>query len=71
MTGLPASQIMAHFDGKGKPIAVTNKKDEPNGLKDVVPNFAPRVKAPKAPRGKKGATAAQGSDLFNSLIDLS
>jgi len=39
MTGLPASQIMAHFDGKGNPTAVTNKRDEPNGLKDV-PNFA-------------------------------
>ena len=39
MSGLPASQIMAHFDGGGNPIAVTNKRDEPNGLKDV-PNFA-------------------------------
>jgi TP901 family phage tail tape measure protein len=40
MSGLPASQIMAHFDKSGNPIAVTNKRDEPNGLKDVVPNFA-------------------------------
>lgn len=54
MTGLPASQIMAHFDGKGNPIAVTNKKDEPNGLKDItnskgyVPNFAKkRTRYPK------------------------
>jgi len=39
MSGLPASQIMTHFDGGGNPIAVTNKRDEPNGLKDV-PNFA-------------------------------
>jgi len=39
MSGLPASQIMAHFDGGGNPLAVTNKRDEPNGLKDV-PNFA-------------------------------
>lgn len=39
MSGLPASQIMAHFDRGGNPIAVTNKRDEPNGLKDV-PNFA-------------------------------
>lgn len=39
MSGLPASQIRAHFDQKGNPIAVTNKRDEPNGLKDV-PNFA-------------------------------
>jgi len=39
MSGLPASQIMAHFDGVGNPVAVTNKRDEPNGLKDV-PNFA-------------------------------
>jgi len=31
---------MAHFDEGGNPIAVTNKRDEPNGLKDVVPNFA-------------------------------
>jgi TP901 family phage tail tape measure protein len=37
--GVPASQIMAHFDRGGNPIAVTNKIDEPNGLKDV-PNFA-------------------------------
>lgn len=41
MTGLPASQIMAHFDSKGSPTAVTNRRDEPNGLKDV-PNFAPK-----------------------------
>ena len=37
--GVPASQIMAHFDRGGNPIAVTNKIDEPNGLKDI-PNFA-------------------------------
>jgi hypothetical protein len=69
--GVPASQIMAHFDGGGNPIAVTNKIDEPNGLKDVVPNFAPRVKPPKAPRGKKGATADQVSDLFSSFFSQS
>lgn len=50
MTGLPASQIMAHFDKNGNPIAVTNKKDEPNGLRDVrskgyVPNFAKKEPA--------------------------
>ena len=39
MSGLPVSQIMAHFDRGGNPVAVTNKRDEPNGLKDV-PNFA-------------------------------
>jgi hypothetical protein len=57
MTGLPVSQIMAHFDGKGNPIAVTNKRDEPNGLKDV-PNFAP-------PRGggRGGARGGKGSSL--------
>ena len=35
MSGLPDSKIMAHFDEMGNPIAVTNKRDEPNGLKDV------------------------------------
>ena len=40
MSGLPASQIMAHFDRGGNPVAVTNTRDEPNGLKDIVPNFA-------------------------------
>jgi hypothetical protein len=44
--GVPASQIMAHFDGGGNPIAVTNKIDEPNGLKDV-PNFAKKTKKQK------------------------
>jgi len=34
--GIPVSQIRAHFDGLGNPIAVTNKKDEPNGLKDAI-----------------------------------
>jgi len=50
MTGLPASQIMTHFDKNGNPIAVTNKKHEPNGLRDVrskgyVPNFAKKEPA--------------------------
>ena len=69
MTGLPVSQIMAHFDKSGNPIAVTNKKDEPNGLKDVVPNFAPRVRVPKGGKGPKGATAAEASDLFGSFVN--
>jgi TP901 family phage tail tape measure protein len=69
MTGLPVSQIMAHFDKSGNPIAVTNKKDEPNGLKDVVPNFAPRVRVPKGAKGPKGATAAEASDLFGSFVN--
>ena len=34
--GLPLSQIRAHFDGGGNPIAVTNTRDEPNGLKDAI-----------------------------------
>jgi len=51
MTGLPASQIIFHFDGKGNPTAVTNKRDEPNGLKDIVPNFA-RPSLPRDARGR-------------------
>lgn len=60
MTGLPASQIMAHFDKSGNPIAVTNKKDEPNGLKDVVPNFA-------APRVNFSALSKSVKNLFGKL----
>jgi len=66
MTGLPASQIMAHFDGKGNPIAVTNKKDEPRGLNDVinkskgyVPNFAP-FRGPGGRFAKKPTGNAEG-----------
>jgi hypothetical protein len=60
MTGLPVSQIMAHFDKSGNPIAVTNKKDEPNGLKDVVPNFA-------APRVNFSALSKSVKNLFSKL----
>lgn len=56
--GVPVSQIRAHFDGSGNPVAVTNTRDEPNGLKDAIsrekkgigmyakgsiPNFAKRL----------------------------
>jgi TP901 family phage tail tape measure protein len=34
--GVPVSQIRAHFDSMGNPIAVTNTRDEPNGLKDAI-----------------------------------
>ncbi len=34
--GIPVSQIRAHFDKSGSPIAVTNTRDEPNGLKDAI-----------------------------------
>ena len=34
--GVPVSQIRAHFDKSGNPIAVTNTRDEPNGLKDAI-----------------------------------
>ena len=34
--GVPVSQIRAHFDPSGNPIAVTNTRDEPNGLKDAI-----------------------------------
>lgn len=34
--GVPVSQIRAHFDPMGNPIAVTNTRDEPNGLKDAI-----------------------------------
>jgi hypothetical protein len=34
--GVPVSQIRAHFDQSGNPIAVTNTRDEPNGLKDAI-----------------------------------
>ena len=59
MSGLPASQIMAHFDGGGNPIAVTNKRDEPNGLKDV-PNFA-------IPKGLLRLLSSRGSGLTNPI----
>jgi TP901 family phage tail tape measure protein len=34
--GIPVSKIRAHFDGMGSPVAVTNTRDEPNGLKDAI-----------------------------------
>jgi TP901 family phage tail tape measure protein len=34
--GIPVSRIRAHFDQSGNPIAVTNTRDEPNGLKDAI-----------------------------------
>jgi len=34
--GVPISQIRAHFDKSGSPVAVTNTRDEPNGLKDAI-----------------------------------
>jgi len=34
--GVPVSQIRAHFDKNGNPMAVTNTRDEPNGLKDAI-----------------------------------
>jgi TP901 family phage tail tape measure protein len=34
--GVPVSQIRAHFDKSGNPVAVTNTRDEPNGLKDAI-----------------------------------
>lgn len=34
--GIPVSQIRAHFDPMGNPVAVTNTRDEPNGLKDAI-----------------------------------
>lgn len=68
MTGLPVSQIMAHFDSKGNPIAVTNKKDEPNGLRDV-PNFAPRVR-PTARKGKKPDANQISGELRSFFAEL-
>jgi len=44
--GIPYSQMRIHTDQNGQPIAVTNKKDEPRGMKDVgrsggyIPNYA-------------------------------
>ena len=77
MSGLPASQIMAHFDGKGNPLAVTNKRDEPRGLQDV-PNFAiPRSLLKRFAKFKRGTfgnpisaslEVLQGSFL-SSIID--
>jgi len=34
--GVPVSQIRAHFDKNGSAVAVTNTRDEPNGLKDAI-----------------------------------
>ena len=70
MSGLPASQIMAHFDGGGNPLAVTNKRDEPNGLKDV-PNFAiPRSLLRFLSTRNKGLTnpVSGGSELFGGNL---
>jgi TP901 family phage tail tape measure protein len=77
MSGLPASQIMAHFDGKGNPLAVTNKRDEPRGLQDV-PNFAiPRSLLKRFAQFKRGTfgnpisaslEVLQGSFL-SSIVD--
>ena len=61
--GIPYNQMRVHTAADGHPIAVTNKKDEPNGLKDVrgmnrgyIPNFA----APKPPpMGSSGPDFSQ------------
>jgi TP901 family phage tail tape measure protein len=34
--GIPVNKIRAHFDGMGNPVAVTNTRDEPNGLRDAI-----------------------------------
>jgi TP901 family phage tail tape measure protein len=34
--GIPVNKIRAHFDDMGNPVAVTNTRDEPNGLKDAI-----------------------------------
>jgi len=34
--GVPVNQIRAHFDPMGNPFAVTNTRDERNGLKDAI-----------------------------------
>jgi TP901 family phage tail tape measure protein len=69
--GVPVSQIRAHFDQSGNPIAVTNIRDEPNGLKDAIgrekqgigmaargfiPNYAP-------PRGVPAGMSTTGLTL--------
>ncbi len=34
--GVPVNKIRAHFDEYGNPVAVTNTRDEKNGLKDAI-----------------------------------
>ena len=34
--GIPVNKIRAHFDGMGNAVAVTNTRDEPNGLRDAI-----------------------------------
>ena len=56
--GIPYSQMRIHTDKSGKPIAVTNKKDEPNGLSDVPMNLADGYIPNFAGGGVLGAAAA-------------
>lgn len=56
--GIPYNQMRVHTAADGHPIAVTNKKDEPNGLKDVrrmnrgyIPNFASSFTEPISAEG--------------------
>lgn len=87
ITGLPASEIMAHFDKSGRPIAVTNKPDEPLGLLDTpmmaskgyVPNYARGGSFRRVPTMPKSTSAMAAemprmpgeSGLVNSAITSS
>ncbi len=54
--GVPVNKIRAHFDDMGNPVAVTNTRDEPNGLKDAIG------------REKKGIGMAAGGFVPNFVF---
>jgi len=83
--GIPVSQIRAHFDENGNPIAVTNTRDEPNGLSDAinrekkgqgmyakgfVPNYAPARGVPAGMSSVTGATLPPLPNIAPQLNQL-
>lgn len=79
--GIPISQIRAHFDKSGNPIAVTNKINEPNGLKDAIKRERMGIGMPGpirmssggfipnfAVEGDVAGAAAQGGNSIDSFV---
>lgn len=67
-SGLPVSKIRAHFGAGGNPIAVTNTRDEPRGLRDV-PNFARPIRDPISGRFQSGTGGERASQVVNYTIE--
>lgn len=85
--GIPVSQIRAHFDKMGNPVAVTNTRDEPNGLKDAIGRerkgigaytenmaangFVPNYAAPTPKSTRSGSKDPEVSSLSTKIFAIS